>query len=184
VVTSVAATRNNMAAAAQPDPTQGGAPDSGASGASQAPANPKQMMLAQLYQMCKRLAQEDPVLSAGLAKGGARDSGSPDRDGHSTPTATNRRHPALLKGNRPMPKTVEEVLRETGMTDEQIKALDPKMMTGITTLFRVEPRRLKLPNSPSVRSQNSTKTKLLPPSTSGQTTRLAMTRRWRPTKQP
>jgi hypothetical protein len=68
VVTSVAATRNNMAAAAQPDPTQGGAPDSGASGASQAPANPKQMMLAQLYQMCKRLAQEDPVLSAGLQK--------------------------------------------------------------------------------------------------------------------
>jgi hypothetical protein len=32
-----------------------------------------------------------------------------------------------------MPKTVEEVLRETGMTDEQIKALDPKMMTGLTT---------------------------------------------------
>lgn len=58
-----------MAAAAQPDPTQGGgAPDSASAGASPAPANPKQVMLAQLYQMCKRLAQEDPVLSAGLQK--------------------------------------------------------------------------------------------------------------------
>lgn len=33
-----------------------------------------------------------------------------------------------------MPKTVEEVLRETGLTDEQIKALDPKVVTGVTTL--------------------------------------------------
>jgi len=33
-----------------------------------------------------------------------------------------------------MAKTVEEVLRETGMTDEQIKALDPKVLTGVTTL--------------------------------------------------
>ena len=33
-----------------------------------------------------------------------------------------------------MPKTVEEVLRETGLSDEQIKALDPKIVTGVTTL--------------------------------------------------
>jgi len=68
-----------MASAAQPDPTAGGgAPDPGAApgGASpgggappsQAPANPKQVMLAQMYQLCKRLSQEDPVLSAGLQK--------------------------------------------------------------------------------------------------------------------
>ena len=60
-----------MASPAQPDPTQaGGAPDTGAApgGASQAPADPKQMMLAKLYQMCKQLAQSDPVLSAGLSK--------------------------------------------------------------------------------------------------------------------
>lgn len=59
-----------MAASPQSDPTQnGGAPDQGASAApSQAPANPKQIMLARLYQMCKQLAQEDPVLSAGLQK--------------------------------------------------------------------------------------------------------------------
>ena len=31
-------------------------------------------------------------------------------------------------------KTVEEVLRETGLTDEQIKALDAKVMTGLTTV--------------------------------------------------
>ena len=60
-----------MAASPQSDPTQGGgAPETGGapSAPSQAPANPKQIMLAQLYQMCKRLAQEDPVLSAGLQK--------------------------------------------------------------------------------------------------------------------
>lgn len=33
-----------------------------------------------------------------------------------------------------MAKTVEEVLRDTGLTDEQIKALDPKVVTGVTTL--------------------------------------------------
>ena len=58
-----------MAASPQPDPTQGGAPDAGAPAASsQAPANPKQVMLAQLYQLCKRLAQEDPALAPGLGK--------------------------------------------------------------------------------------------------------------------
>ena len=60
-----------MAAAPQPDPTAAGAgPETGAapSAPSQAPANPKQIMLAQMYQLCKRLAQEDPVLSAGLGK--------------------------------------------------------------------------------------------------------------------
>ena len=62
-----------MATSPQPDPTQGGggAPDQGAAPApapSQAPANPKQIMLAQMYQLCKRLSQEDPTLSAGLQK--------------------------------------------------------------------------------------------------------------------
>ncbi len=59
-----------MASPAQPDPSQGGAPDQGGAPAasSQAPANPKQIMLARLYQMCKQLAQEDPILSAGLQK--------------------------------------------------------------------------------------------------------------------
>jgi hypothetical protein len=33
---------------------------------SQAPANPQQVVLAQIYQVLKRLAQENPVLSAGL----------------------------------------------------------------------------------------------------------------------
>jgi len=59
-----------MSTQPQPDPTQGGgAPDAGAAPApSQAPANPKQIMLAQMYQLCKRLAQEDPTLSAGMQK--------------------------------------------------------------------------------------------------------------------
>jgi hypothetical protein len=77
-----------MATPGQPDPTQaGGAPDGGAAPAaspappppgpeagggggapSAAPANPKQVMLAQMYQLCKRLAQEDPTLSAGMQK--------------------------------------------------------------------------------------------------------------------
>jgi len=62
-----------MASAAQPDPTQGGgAPgaDSGAPPAqgAQAPASPEQMMLAKLYQACKALAQQNPILSAGLQK--------------------------------------------------------------------------------------------------------------------
>ena len=63
-----------MAAAPTPDPTQpaGGAPapDAGGSpgGSSQAPASPEQMMLAKLYQACKALAQQNPILSAGLQK--------------------------------------------------------------------------------------------------------------------
>jgi hypothetical protein len=67
-----------MAAAAQPDPT-GGAPDAGGAPApspqggggappSQAPANPSQIMLAQMYQLCKRLSEQDPTLAPGLAK--------------------------------------------------------------------------------------------------------------------
>lgn len=58
-----------MASAATPDPTQGGAPapDAGAS-QGQAPASPEQMMLAKLYQACKGLAQQNPILSAGLQK--------------------------------------------------------------------------------------------------------------------
>ena len=35
---------------------------------SQAPANPAQIMLAQMYQVLRRLAQENPVMSAGLQK--------------------------------------------------------------------------------------------------------------------
>jgi hypothetical protein len=61
-----------LASPAQPDPTQQGAPDGGApspSGSpSQAPASRDQIVLAQLYQLCKRLAQSNPVLSAGLEK--------------------------------------------------------------------------------------------------------------------
>lgn len=32
-------------------------------------------------------------------------------------------------------KTVEEILRDTGLNDEQIKALDPKVTTGFTTIL-------------------------------------------------
>src|SRR2546430_9079168 len=32
-------------------------------------------------------------------------------------------------------KTVEEILRESGLTDEQIKALDAKVLTGVTTVL-------------------------------------------------
>lgn len=35
---------------------------------SAAPANPQQVVLAQIYQVLKRLAQESPVLSPGLEK--------------------------------------------------------------------------------------------------------------------
>ena len=73
-----------MATAPQPDPTQNGGagappdtspqagPPSGGPGGgappSQAPANPTQIMLAKLYQACKALAAQNPVLSSGLAK--------------------------------------------------------------------------------------------------------------------
>lgn len=44
--------------------------DAAASGAppSAAPANPAQIILAQMYQVCRRLAQENPAMSAGLQK--------------------------------------------------------------------------------------------------------------------
>ena len=54
--------------AAMPQPVPGGA---ATPAPSQAPANPKQILLAQLYQMAKRLAQQDPALSAGLEKAAA-----------------------------------------------------------------------------------------------------------------
>ena len=62
-----------MAAAPQPDPQSGGAPGGAAPGGasaapSAAPANPSQIMLAQMYQLCKRLSEQDPTLAPGLAK--------------------------------------------------------------------------------------------------------------------
>ena len=69
-----------MATTPQPDPTQNGGagapPDASPQGVapgggappSQAPANPTQIMLAKLYQACKALAAQNPVLSSGLAK--------------------------------------------------------------------------------------------------------------------
>lgn len=54
-----------------PNQQQQGAPPSGGApqaAPSQAPANPQQMALAQLFQVIKRLGAENPVLSAGLAK--------------------------------------------------------------------------------------------------------------------
>lgn len=50
-----------------PQASAGAAPAASAA-PSQAPANPKQIMLAQISQVLRRLAQEDPVLSAGLQK--------------------------------------------------------------------------------------------------------------------
>jgi len=53
---------------AQPQPSPG-PPEGGGGGApSQAPASPEQIMLAKLYQACKALAQQNPVMSAGLSK--------------------------------------------------------------------------------------------------------------------
>lgn len=69
-----------MAAAPTPDPNAGGAPgqptpqpspgaDSGGGASpSQAPASPEQIMLAKLYQACKALAQQNPVMAPGLSK--------------------------------------------------------------------------------------------------------------------
>jgi hypothetical protein len=57
-----------MASAPTPDPGQGGAPAPDAGAPSQAPASPEQMMLAKLYQACKGLAQQNPILSSGLQK--------------------------------------------------------------------------------------------------------------------
>ena len=49
-------------------PPPAAAPPQGGAAPSQAPANPQQVVLAQIYQVLKRLAQENPVLSAGLQK--------------------------------------------------------------------------------------------------------------------
>lgn len=61
-----------MATQPQPDPTQaGGAPDAGAApGAapSQAPAQPELIALSRVVMVLKQLAQQNPVLSAGLTK--------------------------------------------------------------------------------------------------------------------
>jgi hypothetical protein len=54
--------------ATQPLAMTQGAPAGGAPAPSQSPANPKQVMLAQIYQVLRRLAQEDPALSGGLQK--------------------------------------------------------------------------------------------------------------------
>ena len=54
-----------------PPPGQGAGAPAGASPApapSAAPASPEQMMLAQMYQVCKRLAQSNPAMSAGMTK--------------------------------------------------------------------------------------------------------------------
>jgi hypothetical protein len=68
-----------MAAPGSPDPGAGGGPpgggqpqpappEAGGGAPSQAPASPEQIMLAKLYQACKALAQQNPVMSAGLSK--------------------------------------------------------------------------------------------------------------------
>jgi hypothetical protein len=49
------------APAPSPAPGGGGPP-------SQAPANPQQIMLAQIFQVLRRMAQENPAMSAGLQK--------------------------------------------------------------------------------------------------------------------
>jgi hypothetical protein len=56
-----------------PQESPGAAPSAAPGGTppSQAPANPKQIMLAQIYQVLKRMSQEDPALAAGLQKAAA-----------------------------------------------------------------------------------------------------------------
>lgn len=51
-----------------PSPQGGGGGQPGGSAPSQAPANPTQIMLAQMFQVIRRLAQENPAMSAGLQK--------------------------------------------------------------------------------------------------------------------
>lgn len=51
-----------------PAPPGGGGAAAPSQPPSQAPANPKQIILAQISQALKRLAAEDPVLSGGLQK--------------------------------------------------------------------------------------------------------------------
>ena len=59
----------DSAPAGAPGPTPGPAPGP-APGAppSQAPASPAQMMLAQMFQVAKRMAQENPAMAAGMQK--------------------------------------------------------------------------------------------------------------------
>lgn len=54
------------AGGSQPQPSPG--PEAGGGAPSQAPASQEQIMLAKLYQACKALAQQNPVMSAGLSK--------------------------------------------------------------------------------------------------------------------
>lgn len=64
-----AATPDPTAGGGQPAPTPPPGQDAQGGGApSQAPASPEQIMLAKLYQACKALAQQNPVLSSGLSK--------------------------------------------------------------------------------------------------------------------
>jgi hypothetical protein len=58
---------------AVPQASAGAAPAAAPAGSppSQGPANPVQIMLAQIYQVLKRMAQENPALSAGLQKAAA-----------------------------------------------------------------------------------------------------------------
>lgn len=53
-----------------PPPSGAPAPSPGAGGQppSAAPANPQQQILAQMFEVAKKLAQENPVLSSGMAK--------------------------------------------------------------------------------------------------------------------
>ncbi len=54
-----------------PPPMAQGAPPPGAAPQqppSQAPANPQQTILAQMYEVAKKLAAENPVLSSGMEK--------------------------------------------------------------------------------------------------------------------
>jgi len=57
-----------MATSPLPVDGTGAAP---AAAPSQAPANPMQVMLAQIFQVLKRIAQENPAASAGLQKAAA-----------------------------------------------------------------------------------------------------------------
>jgi hypothetical protein len=57
-----------QAGGGQPTPAPGPEAGGGGGAPSQAPASPEQIMLAKLYQACKALAQQNPVLSTGLSK--------------------------------------------------------------------------------------------------------------------
>jgi hypothetical protein len=64
-------TPDPAAAGPGPQPQPGAAPpgpEGGGGAPSQAPASPESMMLAKLYQACKALAQQSPVMAPGLSK--------------------------------------------------------------------------------------------------------------------